>query len=114
MTARCHLPNRRIHELFTFEFWNMKYHVGIGRSSSGAHVSEVFLNCGKSGEQAETLAKDSAVLLSLALQYGVPIAALARAITRDAAGRPLGPIGALLDQLATEEAQLTRAVGDLG
>lgn len=114
MTARCHLPQRRPHETFEFSHWGLRYVVGLGRSSSGAHVSEVFLNCGKSGEQAETLAKDSAVLLSLALQYGVPIHAMARAITRDSQGKPLGPIGALLDQLATEDAELRRAVGDLG
>jgi hypothetical protein len=113
MTARCHLPQRRPHETFEFQHWGLRYVVGIGRSSSGAHVSEVFLNCGKSGEQAETLAKDSAVLMSLALQYGVPIAAMARAITRDANGKPLGPMGTLLDMIASEEAQLARAVGDL-
>ena len=114
MTTRAHLPNRRPHETFSFRHWNMDYVVGLGRSSSGAFVSEVFLNCGKSGDQAETLAKDSAVLLSLALQYGVPISAMSRAITRDTKGAPQGPIGALLDMIASEEAQLARAVGDLG
>jgi hypothetical protein len=60
-------------------------------------VAEVFLNCAKSGTQAETLARDSAVLLSLALQHGVPIETISHAITRDADGKPSGPIGALVD-----------------
>lgn len=37
----------------------------------------------------------------------------ARAITRDADGKPSGPLGELLDALASEDAALARAVGDL-
>jgi hypothetical protein len=115
MTARCALPQRRPHETFEFEHWGQRFVVGVGRSSSGAHVSEVFINTGKVGTQAETLARDSAVLLSLALQYGVPITAMLRAVTRDADGKPSGPIGMLLERIADEEGvALERAVRDLG
>jgi hypothetical protein len=99
---RVPLPNRRMHETFEFDHWGQSYVVGLGRAP-GCEVSEVFLNCGKAGTQSETLARDSAVLLSLALQYGTPIEAIGHAITRDADGRPSGPIGTLID-LMTESA----------
>jgi hypothetical protein len=94
---RTPLPNRRMHEVVRFSHWGLDYIVGLGRSRPTADVTEVFLNCAKSGTQAETLARDSAVLLSLALQYGVPLDAIGHAITRDSDGKPSGPIGALVD-----------------
>lgn len=75
----------------------MKYIAGLGRERPDAPISEVFLNVGKTGEQAETLARDSAVLLSLALQHGVPLTTIGHALTRNADGSPSGPIGALVD-----------------
>jgi hypothetical protein len=57
----------------------------------------VFINCGKTGGQSETLARDSAVLLSLALQHGVPLETIQHALTRNADGAASGPIGALVD-----------------
>ena len=95
--ARNPLPNRRMHETVRFRHWNMKYIAGLGRAKVGAPISEVFLNVGKTGEQAETLARDSAVLLSLALQHGTPLATIGHAITRNADGSASGPIGALID-----------------
>lgn len=91
------LPARRAHETIRFTHWGLSYVVGVGRASEVSPVREVFINCGKSGEQAETLARDSAVLLSLALQHGVPIDAMRHAITRNADGEASGPIGKLLD-----------------
>lgn len=95
--TRTPLPNRRAHETLRFEHWGLAYVVGLGRANNRSPISEVFLNCAKSGTQAETLARDSAVLLSLALQHGVPLATIGHAITRDADGKPSGPIGALVD-----------------
>jgi hypothetical protein len=86
-----------MHETVRFEHWGLPYIAGIGRAHNAAPISEVFINCGKTGMQAETLARDSAVLLSLALQYGVPLATIAHALTRNADGSPSGPIGALCD-----------------
>jgi hypothetical protein len=94
---RTPLPNRRMHETIRFRHWNMKYIAGLGRASASAPISEVFLNVGKTGEQAETLARDSAVLLSLALQHGVPLETIGHALTRNADGTASGPIGALVD-----------------
>jgi hypothetical protein len=94
---RQHLPYRRLHELFSFSHWGQHFHVGIGRSTAASPISEVWINTSKSGTQAETLARDSAILLSLALQYGAPLATIGHALTRNADGSPSGPIGALVD-----------------
>jgi hypothetical protein len=91
------LPNRRAHEAIRFEHWGQRYIAGFGRATPMAPIAEVFLNCAKSGTQAETLARDSAVLLSLALQHGVPLATIGHALTRNADGSPSGPIGTLVD-----------------
>lgn len=100
--TRTPLPNRRLHETLKFTHWNLRYIAGLGRARPGAPISEVFLNCGKSGEQVQTLARDSAVILSLALQHGVTIDELRHALTRNADGSPSGPLGALLDLMQDE------------
>jgi hypothetical protein len=114
MTAhtRNHLPNRRFHETFRFAHWGVSYTVGLGRYPDGL-LGEVFINTDKIGTAADVLARDSAVLLSLALQHGIPISAMRHAVTRDGNGEASGPIGKLLDLLHEEEAALERAVGGL-
>ncbi len=102
MSARAALPQRRMHETLRFEHWGLMYVVGLGRASAQDPVSEVFINCGKAGTQTETLARDSAVLISIALQHGVPIQAMRHAITRNVDGQATGPIGALLDLIEVE------------
>lgn len=98
--TRISLPNRRMHETVRFRHWGLQYIIGLGRAAADAPVSEVFINCGKTGEQAETLARDSAVLLSLALQHGVPLTTISRALTRNGDGSPSGPIGALVELIS--------------
>lgn len=99
MSERADLPLRRAHEVFDFWHWGRKFVAGIGRASEGDPIREVWINTGRTGEQAETLARDSAVLISLGLQYGVPLSAMRRAIMRDLDGQPSGPIGKLLDMI---------------
>lgn len=114
MTARCALPQRRFTETFNFRHWGLEYTISFGRYPNG-NIGDFFINCGKSGEQAETLARDSAVILSLALQYGTPIDAMLHAISRDADGKPSGPIGALLERIAADDGlAVERAARDLG
>lgn len=101
--SRTPLPNRRAHEAFHFYHWDQKFIAGVGRAVPSAPISEVWINTGKTGTQAETLARDSAVLLSLALQYGAPLSAIGRALTRNADGSASGPIGALVDLMERPE-----------
>lgn len=94
------------------DMWGVNCAVSVGRYSTGK-VGEVFINTNKVGTSSDVLVRDASVILSIALQYGTPLDALARAITRDADGKPSGPLGELLDALASEDAALARAVGDL-
>ena len=48
------------------------------------------------------MASDSAVLWSIALQYGVPVDVIRHALMRDPRDKPSGPLGIALDQFAQE------------
>jgi hypothetical protein len=91
------LPQRRCAETFEFEHWGLRYLATVGYYADHVSIGEVFLVAGKSGEQMETLTRDSAVLLSIAIQHGTPIEAMRGAVMRDRDGSPSGPIGRLLD-----------------
>lgn len=113
MTARCALPQRRFHEVFEFEHWGTSYKVGLGRFLDG-RLGEVFINTNKVGTAADVLARDSAVLISLALQHGIAVSAMRHALTREINGEASGPIGKLLDLIDAEESTLEQAVGGMG
>jgi hypothetical protein len=66
--------------------------VGIGRFEDGK-LGEVFINTHKAGTAIDTLLKDSAVLLSVALQYGADPVALRSALS------PSGPLAAVLNHI---------------
>ena len=95
---RQELPMRRHAETIDLDYNNLRHVVTIGRYPSGA-IGEVFINFEKSGTMAEAIARDGAVLMSLALQYGVPLENLKSAVTRDARGEPSSIVGAVVDKL---------------
>jgi hypothetical protein len=101
MTERRTLPQRRSCETFEIAFGGLarSHTVTLGYYDDGT-VGEVFINGGKSGEQVEAIARDGAVLLSLALQYGAEIENIRSAITRDEQGAPSSVVGAVIDQLS--------------
>ncbi|MGJ0507407.1 MAG: hypothetical protein ACR652_09775 [Methylocystis sp.] len=96
--TRQHLPNRRRHEIYNFTFRGRPYIAGVGRFPDG-RVAELFIDSEKASTDAADDARDAAVAVSLALQHGTPLEAIRGAVTRDAAGRPAGIIGAVLDLL---------------
>ena len=103
MTARTPLPQRRRSETFDIEHGGqrLKYSVTIGYyGGPGALPGEVFVSGSKSGSDAEANARDAAVILSIALQYGVPLETIKHALTREADGSPSTIIGAVVDRLA--------------
>ena len=51
--------------------------------------------------KARTLVRDSAIILSFALQHGADIESIRRALCRDGEGQALGPIAMALDVLAS-------------
>lgn len=96
---RRRLPDRRRHEVIEFDHGGFRYAAGLGRFDDG-NLAEVFLDVSaKVGTAVEAAARDAAVTVSIALQHGVPIQTLRRALTRDGVGNAAGPVGRLLDLL---------------
>jgi hypothetical protein len=100
MSTREGLPNRRACESFGFEDGGMKYTASIASYSDG-RLAEVFVSNHKSGSDADAAAKDSAVVCSIALQFGVPVEIIRKALLRDPRGNPSSPLGAALDIIAS-------------
>jgi len=103
IAARFTLPARRASETFELSFGgqNKLFHVTVGYYPNG-DVGEVFISGAKAGSEVEAVARDGAVLLSIALQYGVPLETIKHALTREQDGSPSTIIGAVVDQLAVE------------
>lgn len=70
--------------------------------NSEGRVGEILLSNTRVNSIAGIMASDCAVVASIALQYGVPLDVLRHALMRDARGKPSGPLGVVLDQLAAE------------
>ena len=99
--ARQRLPNRRASEIFNFESMSMRFTASVSRDSSG-RILELFCDNHKAGSAIGTLVRDSAIILSFALQHGADIEAIRKALCRDSQGRALGPVSTALDILANE------------
>ena len=99
MTQRIRLPNLRPSESFTVECHGLCYVATVSRFPDG-RVAEIFLSNHKSGSQADANARDSAVVCSLALQHGVPLEVIRRALLRNAKGVAETPLGAALDAIS--------------
>ena len=93
------LPNRRPLETVKFQHGNFSYFASIGYEVHTGAVREVFLQTGKSGTELEAMARDAAILISLALQSGALLDDMRNAITRLDNGEAAGPVGRLLDLL---------------
>lgn len=100
MTTRRTLPQRRHSETFSIRFWNDRFHITVGYYDDHATPGEVFIAGSKSGVQLDSVCRDGAVLLSLAMQHGVSIETIAGAITRNTDGSPSTIVGAIVDRLA--------------
>jgi len=94
------LPARRSSEVITFNVTEgqrtLKYHATVSfYDKNHKEPGEIFLNTGKVGSGIEVLMRDSAIAMSLALQYGCPIDVLDSALSKDEKGVHQGPIGIL-------------------
>jgi len=97
------LPDRRGCETFDVEVGGLRYRATIGKYPD-ERIGEIFLTNHKAGSQAGIMASDAAVVASIALQYGVPLETLRRALMRDPQGRAVGPLGVALDVIVEEGA----------
>jgi hypothetical protein len=95
------LPHRRGHELLDFEHAGHRFTAGLGYFDTG-ELAEVFLSVpGRSVTAIEAVARDAAVLTSICLQYGASAETIRHALTRNGDGSASGPVGVVLDLLAT-------------
>ena len=101
-SSRNRLPDRRPAESFELEVEGIRYTATVGRFSDGT-IGELFLNNHRSNSAADTTARDSAIVLSIALQHGADAEAIRRALSRDSQGRASGPLGHALDLILTGE-----------
>ena len=89
---RQRLPDRRLHQITVIEHNGFKLVVGVGRYDNGK-LAELFVDTHKTGTAIDTLLKDSAVLLSVALQYGADAASIRSALS------PTGALAAVLTEI---------------
>jgi hypothetical protein len=79
---RQRLPNRRGSLTFDIENNGLKFTCTASRYADGT-VGEVFIVNHKAGSAAGIMASDAAVVCSIALQYGVPLDVIRKALMRD-------------------------------
>ncbi len=115
--ARARLPNRRPSHLETLEVDGQVITACVGFDPVTDQPREVFLNGGKEGSQVDAMLADAATIISVALQYGVPLDALAKSVGRipnaaatpgsldqlSAGSQPTSALGAALDLLIEHE-----------
>ncbi len=115
--ARSRLPNRRPAYTETLEVDGQAFEATVGCDPEDGSPRELFLTAGKEGSMLNALLADAAVVISVALQHGVPAAALAKSVGRLPASPvapadldlapgqkvPASPIGAALDLLCEFE-----------
>ena len=98
------LAMRREAESFTLHFAGQTdpFVVTTARFSDG-RLAEVFIDAQKRDQLFDHLARDFAILISIALQHGVPFETMRKALTRDAQGTPQALAGAVLDAIVQGE-----------
>src|SRR5262245_36490466 len=93
---RQRLPNRRQTQTFNFACGRFTYVASVSFYPDG-RLAEIFLGNGKAGSDCDTAAKDSAVVCSIALQHGVPVETIRKALMRNEDGSGSGPLASALD-----------------
>jgi hypothetical protein len=104
MTARRQLlPNRRRCESLEFRHAGLDFTLAAGFYPDG-RIAEIFLSSHKPGSPIEAIARDAAVTVSIALQFGAPIETIRAALTKDHDGSPATLLGTALDKLTEARA----------
>jgi hypothetical protein len=104
-TMRRRLPDRRYSETFSIICAGLPYTCTWSPFDDGS-IGEVFLDNHKSGTAADTAARDSAIVFSIAVQFGADPETIRKALCRDPRGNPSGPLGVALDRLTTITADI--------
>lgn len=113
--TRVELPLRRFSLNFTVAFQGEKYDVSTS-FYPGGQIGDTFIDrkkdkvAAKLGMQLDAACRDSAILLSLALQHGCSIERLKHSVTRDEDGlTPSSLLGQIIDTISViqDEAQVS-------
>jgi hypothetical protein len=96
------LANRRHAETFELTVAGLYYTCTVGRFPDGS-MAELFLNNHKINSAADTNARDSAIVFSIAVQCGANPEVIRRALSRNSQDRASGPLGAALDLIWGEQ-----------
>lgn len=97
------LSARRYSENEDITFHGVTVSCSFGYTDDG-RVGEVFLSTRKIGTGVDTAVRDLAVLLSLALQYGVTPSVIKRSLTADENGLPEGLAGRVVAMIEERSA----------
>jgi hypothetical protein len=101
MTARQRLPDRRFCESFEFRHAGHSFTLCAGFYADG-RIAEIFLSSHKPGSPIEAIARDAAIVVSIALQFGADLETIRSALTKDHDGGPATVLAAALDKLAEQ------------
>jgi hypothetical protein len=96
VVARKLLPQRRASTSFSFQCAGLAYTATFSRFDDG-RVGELFLNNHKSNSAADVNARDGAIAISFALQFGADLETIRKALCRDGQGGASGPLAKALD-----------------
>jgi hypothetical protein len=99
MIARERLPNRRQCESFEFPHAGLDFSASVGFFPDG-RIAEIFLSSNKRGSPIEAVARDAAVTVSIALQFGADLGTIRHPLTRDHNPGPATLLGAALAAIA--------------
>jgi hypothetical protein len=103
MSERRRLENRRASTTFAFDCGPHRYIATISYFPGTDQLAEIFLGNGRAGSDIDAAAKDSAVVASIALQHGVPVDTIPKALLRDSRGCASSPLGCALDRIIAEQ-----------
>lgn len=96
MSERQRLPNRRRCETREILHNGQAYTLSAAFFPGTRFVAEIFLSSHRPGSETESIARDGAILASLALQHGADIETLRHALTRVEDGSAATAIGVAL------------------
>ena len=95
------LASRREGENFDFIVGNTKFTASVRREEG--RTKEVFINSTKIDSAVDLTMRDAAILISIALQYGIAVREMAHSMGRNPDGRASSPIGEILDIINSME-----------
>jgi len=95
MMTRQTLPNRRRCETLEIEHAGQRFLLTFSHYRDG-RPAEIFLSSRHVGSPIEAIARDAAIVVSIALQFGADLRTIRDALTRDHDGGPATLLGAAL------------------